>query len=382
MRIHCLDSPKAREKRRINGCDGVEIEVQRRIWWHMVSSDWYEFGSFFLGQMTHNLQADGLLRRPQEGTYIFQRRQTLVENSRNADDVFITAAGVAYDFPRSVPTTMSASIARIELAELCEEAVNRLPFNGMDNNERDYDAVLALDAKFQEYLRNLPVFFQLHAASIQQSPAICEERPYIAWQRLILHFSAHTRLCWLHRRSHLESAVQNCYEYSREAGLRSARMVLNVRRLMDDTGPLVSMNPCRVWSVMEHVFRAAVLASVVSLYPTAVDAAARQGEVWAACRLLEQSTLHVKGIPQVLQTLRATLQGRRSRPEMVTSRHVSPVTEDEGNNPSRVDEEGEMNWNQFWADFVEAAPQLDLEQWTSQLDDIDGMLGAQSLGSP
>lgn len=41
MRIHCLDTPKSREHRRLNGCDGIEVEVQRRIWWHMVSSDWY-----------------------------------------------------------------------------------------------------------------------------------------------------------------------------------------------------------------------------------------------------------------------------------------------------------------------------------------------------
>lgn len=45
MRIHCLDTPKSREQRRLNGYDGIEVEVQRRIWWHMVSSDWYELFS-------------------------------------------------------------------------------------------------------------------------------------------------------------------------------------------------------------------------------------------------------------------------------------------------------------------------------------------------
>ncbi|PWY78008.1 hypothetical protein BO94DRAFT_548810 [Aspergillus sclerotioniger CBS 115572] len=198
----------------------------------------------------------------------------------NTDDEFITPTGVIYDFPRSVPTAMSASIARIQLAEL-----------------------------------------------------------------------THTRLCWLHRRFHLESAVQDRYAYSREAGLRSVRMVLSVRQLMEDTGPLISVNPCRLWSVMEHVFCAAImLASDVSLYPTAPDATTRQDEVWAACRLLEQLTPHVNGIQQMLQTLRATLQGRRSRQEVVTEVPFSvpspqPPATDVSHSVTEADEQ--MSWNQL-----------------------------------
>lgn len=94
----------------------------------------------------------------------------MIEYLSNTDDEFITPTGVTYNFSRMFPTAMSASIARIQLEELCEEAVNRLPFNRLN-----YDIVLALDAQFQEYLRSLPVFFQLDAASIRQSQAICEK---------------------------------------------------------------------------------------------------------------------------------------------------------------------------------------------------------------
>lgn len=51
-------------------------------------------------------------------------------------------------------------------------------------------------------------------------------------------------------------------------------------------------------TVVSHgtCFHAAVLlASDVSVYPTAVDAAMRQEEVWAAYRLLNESISHVKG---------------------------------------------------------------------------------------
>lgn len=40
MNIHRLDSQPSRDERRKNGADMVALEVKRRIWWHMVASDW------------------------------------------------------------------------------------------------------------------------------------------------------------------------------------------------------------------------------------------------------------------------------------------------------------------------------------------------------
>lgn len=40
MQIHRLDSAKSVEERRLKGCNYIELEMQRRIWWNMVSSDW------------------------------------------------------------------------------------------------------------------------------------------------------------------------------------------------------------------------------------------------------------------------------------------------------------------------------------------------------
>ena len=40
LKIHKLDTAKAREERRLKGCDMIEVEVQRRAWWSMVASDW------------------------------------------------------------------------------------------------------------------------------------------------------------------------------------------------------------------------------------------------------------------------------------------------------------------------------------------------------
>lgn len=40
MKIHRLDSQRARAERLRDGADMVSLEIQRRIWWHLVASDW------------------------------------------------------------------------------------------------------------------------------------------------------------------------------------------------------------------------------------------------------------------------------------------------------------------------------------------------------
>lgn len=41
MQLHRLDSAGRQAERRQKGCDMVEVEVQRRIWWDIVATDWW-----------------------------------------------------------------------------------------------------------------------------------------------------------------------------------------------------------------------------------------------------------------------------------------------------------------------------------------------------
>lgn len=325
----------------------------------------------------------------------------------NVDDHIITAKfdpdGAPYELSCLAPTTMSASIARIRLAEICEEAVNQFPFNGFDSSEPDYDTILALDAMFQDYLENLPSFFQLQPGIVQDTQFSSQGHPYLSWQRLILHFSAHTRLCWLHRHFHLKSSVNNRYKYSREAGIRSARMVLELRGLMDDAGRLVSINPSRLWSIMQHVFHAAILlASDFSLYPTGPDAATRLHEVLAACRTLEQSAPDVDGTHRVVQKLRATLKERRPKnippatidPASLISRDCMPggsISTEVNSTMLQVKTEPSSVWSNneelspspldiLGLGLADAAPEMDLDLWASLSDLTAEPLGGISGG--
>ncbi|KAL4972931.1 hypothetical protein BDW66DRAFT_154277 [Aspergillus desertorum] len=421
MQIHRLDTTKRREERRLNGSNVIETEVQRRIWWHMVSSDWL-------------LSLSG---GPNEGVYLLQPRHMNVNYPSNIDDEIIPASGTQYGFPLSIPTSMSAFLCRIRLAELCREVVDTLPSLLLDSpdvssqeQEVDYNLVLDLDARFQGFLNALPIFFKLDHRSIQQSLAICRERPYIAWQRTYLHFGINTRICRLHRPFHLEGFTNPKYAYSRMMCIRSAETVLSLRRSMEDIGGLINLNPSRFWLIVQHVFLAAIiLATDVSLKPDAPEAVPRREEVLAACRMLERSQHESATLKKAIQknthTLLMILQNQMSLPKLSSSansatgggsifqshsglmdtnmaaNHVFP--RNSGNGPQlnpvpaptmreptmsfmpspsaplagqwsgdvQGQQPDEDTWGKLWSDVFNAGLDLGMPQWSSILDDME-----------
>ncbi|RDW68946.1 Zn(II)2Cys6 transcription factor [Aspergillus mulundensis] len=304
LQIHRLDSAKCIEERRLKGCNLIETEVKRRIWWHMVASDWIF----------------ALSSGPQEGTYLLQPKHMNVNRPSNVDDEFVSAPGAQHGFPLTIPTSMSAFLYRVHLAELCREIVDVLPPGLFESPETwykevDYNIILDLDKRIQSTLANLPIYFKLDPASIQQSLSICHQRPYIAYQRTFLHFGINTRICRLHRPFHLEGFGNPQYAYSRSMCVRSAETVLSLRQSLDDVGALINLNPSRFWVVVQHVYHAAIiLATEVSLNPQSPEAAARKEEVLAACRMLErskhESAALKKAIQKNTQTLRMILQNQ------------------------------------------------------------------------
>ncbi|KAL4758932.1 Zn(II)2Cys6 transcription factor [Aspergillus foveolatus] len=418
MQIHRLDTAKRREERRLNGSNVIETEVQRRIWWHMVSSDWL-------------LSLSG---GPNEGVYLLQPRHMNVNYPSNIDDDIIPASGTQYGFPLSIPTSMSAFLCRIRLAELCREVVDTMPSlllesPDVSSQEVDYNLVLDLDARFQNFLNALPIFFKLDHRSIQQSLAICRERPYIAWQRTYLHLGINTRICRLHRPFHLEGFTNPKYAYSRMMCIRTAETVLSLRRSMEDIGGLINLNPSRFWLIVQHVFLAAItLATDVSLKPDAPEAVPRREEVLAACRMLERSQHESATLKKAIQknthTLLMILQNQMSLPKLSSPAANSAVgggsvfqspaglmNSNMGTNqvfpqssggtqllntvPTTMHEpmsfvpnssapmtgqwsggaqgkqSDEDTWGKLWSDVFNAGLDLDMPQWSSILDDME-----------
>ncbi|KNG90918.1 hypothetical protein ANOM_000721, partial [Aspergillus nomiae NRRL 13137] len=406
MQIHRLDTPKSREQRELKGYNAIELEVQRRIWWNMLASDW--LNSFSGG--------------PQEGAYLIHPKHMMVDYPTNIDDELITPTAILQDHPLSQPSSLSAFIYRVKLATLCREVVDAMPSIWLEAQEPDYETILALDRKFQNFLGELPIFFQLDPDSIEQSQSICEKRPYIPVQRISLHFSLHARLCRLHRPYHLEGVTNPKYFYSHRVCIQSALKVLELRRLMDDAGARIGLKPGRFWTTNQHAFLAAlILATDVSFKPEAPDAEAHKAKVLAAYETLEkskeESSILVETIQRNMQTLMSTL--NKQRPQLLGSQPGGPteigkdtpvsadgapqnpqhsrglhdtsfsshtadtVQSPESEEPILVGDvapcrnvpheagiQGEV-WDQLWSDFLAVAPELEIPQWNSLLDDMD-----------
>ncbi|KAK7514331.1 putative Zn(II)2Cys6 transcription factor [Phyllosticta citriasiana] len=396
LRIHHLDTPQSQQQRKAKGSDMVEVEIKRRIWWHIVASDWL---LSFLGG-------------PQEGTYAINPKQMMVSCPANADDELITTTGVHCNLPHSVPTSMSSFIQRIKLAELCREVCDALPMTLLEPRELDYDVVLNLNAKFQTFLKDLPFFFQLDPASIQRSRNICRERPYIAWQRAMVHFSAQTRICRLHRPFLLEGSSNPKYAFSRMTCIRAAHAVLELRKSMDDLEPR-ELDGTRFVHVMHHVFMAAVILATNACFdPNEPNVEARKAEVMAACKVLErdtqESTIASRGIQKGIDTLRTMLQKHKGQPDKYQAGQNTESTgggsepfasfgkdcdglgdpgepragkgaDDVPHTWSEGPQDGIFDpsegWDQLWSDFFDVAPGLDTPNWNSLLNDMDFSLG-------
>ncbi|KAJ0417322.1 hypothetical protein BJY00DRAFT_210555 [Aspergillus carlsbadensis] len=371
MQIQWLDTPKAREERKLMPCDVVELEVKRRLWWMMVATDWVV--SYSTG--------------PQGGTYLFHPKHMCVHLPTNADDENITPGGILHVQPLTEPTGVVGILHRVVFATLCRETVDALPYAMLQGIEPDYNVIVGLDARWQEYLKGLPTFYQLDPESIRQSEKICAQRPYIAFQRTTANVAAHTRLCQLHRPYHLRALTNQKYLPSRQACVRSAQALLNLRRLMDkEESSLPGQTPNTFRVAVPHLIMAALtLAADTFFNPSAPDADAREAKILTAFDILENSTEDSCGFRlNNLRTLMAML-GTRQPPTLPWP-HNSLASPD-GSYPSRrgtpleqqtfdsvlfrgigqemLNERGpwSQNWPQLWSEFLVVAPELDLTYW-------------------
>ena len=341
---------------------------------------------------------------PFDGAYIVQPRFMNVDMPKNADDHLITDDEAAHDLPSSVPTSMSAFIYRIKLADVCREVVDAMPWACAQPEAVDYDLILAMDKKFQSYLDDLPEFLRLDPASIDQCRQLCNDRPMIALHRLALNFSAHSRLCRLHRHYFLDVSTNPAYLDSRSSCIRSAQTVLKLRRDMDDVAEKLGIRIAQSWIVMQHVFIAGlILAMEVSFNPSSWDAEIRKAKVMATCDILERSREEsdavMEGVQRNLQTLLSTLHKQRppsEEPRAVPvetninsqptiSAHHPTVAATEGfsseiSYETHIERFGDYvspmdtdngNWDQLWSDFLAVAPELDGPQWNLLLGDLE-----------
>jgi hypothetical protein len=313
----------------------------------------------------------------------------------NTDDEHITPDGILHVQPLTKPTVVVGIHYRVVFATLCRETVDALPYAMLQGMEPDYNVNVGLDARWQEYLKGLPTFYQMDHDSIRQSENICAERPYIAFQRTTANVAAHTRLCRLHRPYHLKAFKNQKYLLSRQACVRSAQALLIFRGLMDEEeGPTPGQTPNTFRVAVPHFIMAAlILAADTFFIPTAPDADAREVKILTAYDILENATEEPCGFRlNNLRTLMSML-GNRQHPTLPQpgaslaspdGSYASPGKTSferqsfgsllfRGIGQEMLNERGpwSQNWSQLWSEFLVVAPELDLTYWDILFDGPD-----------
>lgn len=302
----------------------------------------------------------GFLSGPQENTYLIHPDHMNVQKLANIDDTIPDSEG-NYSLPISTPTKMSYSLERLKLAEVCREIVDATAYEHLRGREISYDKVLELDRKLRQAY-DFPAYFRLDPISRHQYASLYRDRPAIAWQRCLLHQAYHSRLCRLHRQYLIRGARDPTYSYSHVVCLQSARKVLEMKRIMDEDEPTFMPPSSVVWSVMHHVFMAAVILLMdVCFNWDDILAEKRKEEVLDACRLLsnaQQSSSTVReGINAMMEVLQKHWKVSNSKQSAVAS---SPVINPmELGTPACVSlksaEEQVANLKQSRADFPSSA---------------------------
>ncbi|KAJ9313963.1 transcriptional regulator family: Fungal Specific TF [Paecilomyces variotii] len=293
LSLHCTDLPRFKEERRHNRPDWVVVEIKRRLWWHLTAYDW--FLSFLSG--------------PQERTYIIHPRHMNVQHPSNLDDDEIGSEESVDEKPSSVPTIMSYTLARLELAVVCREFADATVDDHFQGLEISYDKILQLDRKIHEAYQRLPEFFLFDLTNRQRFNNLYKQRPTIAWQRCLIQQGYYSRLCRLHRQYFIRGARDPLLSYSHVLCLESARKVIQIKRIMDEEEPSFKPNSSVVWSIVHHVFMAAVILLMdVCFNWDDIMGDRRREEVLDACRMLskaqQSSSVVREGISAMMDILR------------------------------------------------------------------------------
>ncbi|KKK14092.1 hypothetical protein P175DRAFT_0470906 [Aspergillus ochraceoroseus IBT 24754] len=373
MMLHRIDTHVSREQRDVHGYNFMELEIKRRLWWDIASFDWLL----------------GFLSGPQEWTYLINPEFMHVEKPSNLDD---TAIGMTPVPPDTAPTDMTFFLERLKLAEACRSVVDGVSSAQLQGTELDYPKLLELDHELQQAQSEIPDVFRLDSTSRRRHSSLCAKRPTFAWQRSLLQQAYYSRFCRLHRPFFIRGARDPKYSYSHIICLQSARKVLEIKRIMDEEEPRFAPSSSVIWSIMHHVFMAAVILLLDVCYNwDDLLADKRREEVLEACRMLsraqQSSSLVKEGINSMMSILQRHYQHGKSTtsafdPAMEVSRPeerpaVASSLPDANRVPENAlpdsqpvqsnaaDDEG-RELEDVWAEIIDSGGNLDFEaeDWT------------------
>ncbi|EOD44447.1 putative hydantoinase oxoprolinase protein [Neofusicoccum parvum UCRNP2] len=195
---------------------------------------------------------------------------------------------------------------------------DQLPPFLVPSHNLEYDIALDMDAKFQTFLDDLPVFFRLDPASRSSSLQIVADNPHMISQRNMIHIELHIRRSKLHQPLLFKGMSDARYARSRELCLASAYTVLEVSHRGELEDGASEFFPTRLAAIIHHIFMAAmILVMELSYNKQAYSARGREAgaaaapqqqaahyraAIMEACTMLERAARNSRMADNLLQT--------------------------------------------------------------------------------
>lgn len=240
----------------------------------------------------------------------------------NANDEDLVDGVEAVGKPINQPTSMSYSLQRIRLGELCREICDSIPFTEIGSEEAGYERMRDIDMKLREMAHTLPPFFSLDFDSNELPETDQRRAPGIIIQRYIINSLLHAQRCRLHLPYLSRAATDPAYAYSRNAGMEAARMVIRTeRQLATENLPFVLAR--LKFSGMLHCVCIAIIVLLMDLCrnksPQSEGDRDSRVEIYKAFGILEEARGQSPFAEKILESFYAILR-----------RHNVPISGSEG----------------------------------------------------
>lgn len=364
--LHRLDCPPTTLHRALRPGQKVDLEVKRRVWWHLTATDW---------QL-------GVSGGPMEGTYSIQPRHIATNFPRHLEEEDMEKESPSFERPLTTPTASSYLIQRIRLAEICRKSIDITPLGAWGSETTRYEDIMALDLEFEKFKRELPPFFQYTPEAHERYRNLYQQRPSILVQKYTVNMIFQNRRCRLHQPYLVRGFSDRAYAQSRDVCLQSARAVLAVNFELKKEDMLAA-SLLSTSGTHHHIFFATV-ALVMDLCFNKTDGdeqqdATRRAEVMEACRLLGDAKDRSAVAKRFLDSLMDVMKKHKVRLfdtamecEQQQQQQQQPDVPMLPTMETDFDPNGsaQSEFEEIWQSYIEHGPNMDLPDWAELFDDL------------
>ena len=225
-----------------------------------------------------------------EGIYSCHPRQMITKKPLHVNDEEVFDGMSRDERPLSQPTTMSYTVQRIRLAEICRSIVDRSPLAMAHTSGLSHDAVIDIDTELQTLINDVPAFYSMSESALMETYGLIQSQAEkIVFQGRTTYTLLYLQRCKLHLPYFARSFEDPAYSSSREICIMHARLIIQ-SNLWQENLDIDAATRVKFIELLIGVFVACtVLLMDLSVNPSSPQYERQRGEVHKAFRVIEEA---------------------------------------------------------------------------------------------